>query len=279
MTLRRAPLVALLVAAAPAAPATAAADAPAYSVRYGDTPRATPTFRVDYSGSGTWRTTFHATPPNPGGKPDTNDARDASTQTWRLAFRHPLTVPDCAAAQPLCSAALKVVGTTGSARVVGTIDHRHIDGLYRDLDRTVRCTLRSRPPGVPQPRPAVHLTYDPVTDRFAISATDPVGRALGSMPAVCPRQGDAIDRILDTYFTPGFSFAEGWGPERWFTPHAVSIPASTLRRADRIVIRLHDSRANTPPRGCTRLNPAYERCRTGGSWSGRLTLTAVPSAG
>jgi len=257
----------LLLLAAPCV-----ASAASYSVRPGPE-RATSTFRVTYEGSGTWRTTFHATPPNPGGKPDTNDARDTSTQRWDLKFRRSLVIPTCDPDPAACSAVTGPAGATGPSSVVGRIDHRHKDGLYRDLDRKVRCTVRTKAPRVRLPKPTVQVRYDAATARFVIGATDPAGGALGATPTVCPGQGDPIDRILDNYFQPGFSFAAGWGPERWFTPAPVSIPAATLLRAERIAIPLHDTRANTPPRGCARPNPRYERCTTRGDWSGRLVLT------
>lgn len=265
---RRPVIAALLIALA----APSVASAASVSVRPGPE-RSPATFRVSYEGSGSWRTTFHATPPNPGGKPDANDARDASRQRWDLRFRRPLVVPACTPDPMACAAVAGPAGATGASQVVGRIDHRHDDGLYRDLDRRVRCTVRTRAPRVRLPEPAVRVRYDAASDRFAIGATDPVGSALGSTPAACPGQGDPIDRILDNYFVPGFSFAGEWGPERWFTPVPVSIPAATLLRAERIVIRLHDAPANTPPRGCARPNPRYERCTTRGDWSGRLVLT------
>jgi len=265
---RRPFVAALLLALA----APGGASAASYSVRYGEL-REHATFRVAYVGSGTWKTTFHATPPNPGGKPDANDARDSSTQRWDLTFRKPLAVPACTPDPAVCAAVTGPVGASGNADVVGRIDHRHVDGLYRDLDRAVRCTVRTGSPRVRLPRPAVGVRYDAGAARFAVWATDPVGGALGSTPAACPGQGDPIDRILDDYFIPGFSFAAGWGPERWFTPAPVSIPAATFLRAERIVVRLGDARENTPPRACARANPSYERCSTGGGWAGRLVLT------
>src|SRR3954467_14571938 len=53
-------------------------------------------FVVRYEGSGSYKTRFHATPPNPGGKPDTNDAWDSSAQAWKIKFRKALSVPTCA---------------------------------------------------------------------------------------------------------------------------------------------------------------------------------------
>src|SRR2546421_3517274 len=53
------------------------------------------TFVVVYQGYGIWSTTYHATPPNPGGAPDTNDAHDASAQRWNLVFRQRVAVDPC----------------------------------------------------------------------------------------------------------------------------------------------------------------------------------------
>src|SRR3954466_6536230 len=82
--------LALLSAAAPGA----VAAGPGYNTTPGpDRPDAK--FVVSYAGKGSYATTFHATPPNPGGKPDTNDAHDTSTQRWDLKFRRQLAVPTC----------------------------------------------------------------------------------------------------------------------------------------------------------------------------------------
>src|SRR4051812_5487903 len=82
--------LALLSAAAPAA----VAAGPGYSTTPGPN-RPDARFAVSYAGKGSYATTFHATPPNPGGKPDTNDAHDTSKQTWDLKFRSKLSVPTC----------------------------------------------------------------------------------------------------------------------------------------------------------------------------------------
>src|SRR4051812_48653518 len=63
--------------------------APAGAKPYTSTPgptRSDASFVATYSGAGSYATRFHATPPNDGGKPDTNDARDSSTQAWSIKF-------------------------------------------------------------------------------------------------------------------------------------------------------------------------------------------------
>src|SRR2546423_13227839 len=59
-----------------------AAAKPAYTTTPGPN-RPDATFVVSYQGDGSYKTTFHATPPNPGSKPDTNDAPDSSKQSWK----------------------------------------------------------------------------------------------------------------------------------------------------------------------------------------------------
>src|SRR4051794_17671493 len=68
-------ILAVLTAAAPAA------AKPAYTATPGPN-RADAQFVVTYQGKGSYATKFHATPPNQGGKPDTNNAHDTSTQAW-----------------------------------------------------------------------------------------------------------------------------------------------------------------------------------------------------
>jgi hypothetical protein len=274
---RRTDIAGAVLLAAALAPTGAAAAPPAYTVTPGPY-RAAPQFHVTYAGSGSWRTTFLGTPPNPGGHNDRNEARDSSTQRWSLRFKSPLRVPACGggAADRGCTAPIRLARSAGAASATGRIDHRHDDGLYPQLDRTVRCTVRSTPVARPQPAPAVSLRYDAEAQRFAISARDPVSGPLQSLPPACPKQGDSIDRILDNYFTPGFSFATGFGPERWFASGEVRLPArAVLQRAAKITVRLADVPAGRPPLGCARPHPSYERCTTTGRWHGVLTLTAA----
>jgi hypothetical protein len=129
------------------------------------------------------------------------------------------------------------------------------------------------------PRPlaldaAIELGYVRRSRSLAVTALNPVDDALVLLPSECPGQGDAVDGLADNYFTPGFSFASAWGPDRWFSSATIDIPLSALHRAARIAIRLGDTRANTPPRDCSVPYPSWQRCRAGGAWTGTLTLTA-----
>jgi hypothetical protein len=263
--------VALLSAAAPAA----IAAKPGYSTTPGPN-RPDASFVVTYAGKGSYATTFHATPPNPGGKPDTNDAHDTSTQRWELKFRRRLAVPTCG--QPSgfgedpCTDLADLAGASGKTNMTGKVNHKHVDGLYKQLNRTVRCTLRKTPS--PRRKHEVNLVtrYIPETDSIGVSVSDPMYTTLTFFPTQCPKQGDSIDRILDFYATPGFSFAEGWGPERWFASREVIIPSAVFHRSKQIKIPLHLTKAGTPPKHCARQNPSYEKCTTGGAWNGVVTL-------
>jgi hypothetical protein len=103
-----------------------------------------------------------------------------------------------------------------------------------------------------------------------VTAFNPISDALELLPRACPSHPDSLDRIYDSYFEPGFSFANGWGANRWLESAAVSIPAAVFHRSAEIVVPLAATRAGTPPRGCAVQNPSYERCRTGGRWAGVL---------
>jgi hypothetical protein len=154
------------------------------------------------------------------------------------------------------------------------VNHRHIDGLYRQLNRKVRCQLTKRPSKKRLLDASVQLRYIPDTDSVGVRATDPLATAVALFPAQCPKQGDSIDRVLDFYAMPGFSFADGYGPERWFASREVLIPAEVFHRSAKIRIPLRDTAAGRPPKNCAPHDPSYERCTTGGSWHGVLTLTA-----
>ena len=54
-------------------------------------------FVVTYAGSASYRTTYHAEPPNPGSNHDTNDANDSLTFRWNVRFGSRLTIPACTA--------------------------------------------------------------------------------------------------------------------------------------------------------------------------------------
>jgi hypothetical protein len=249
-----------LAAAALTLPGTAAAARP-YS--YEPAPySASPRFSVAYSGSGTWRTDFHATPPNPGGDPDTNDAHDASAQSWRLELDGTLAIADPS----------DLAGAHGRTLVIGHVDHRHVDGLFTELDRTVACTLKGSTGRGAAVGASLAVRRSSRSTTYSITAGNPLSTVLTNMATVCPDQGDSIDRILDNYFTPGFSFAPGWGADRWFTSRTVAIPARVLHRAARVDVALGPRSAGRPPAGCAVQNPSYEACSTGGSWAGVLTL-------
>ena len=109
-------------------------------------PAAAERFAVTYEGSGAWHTTFHAHPPNPDGhKDDRNDARDSSRQAWNVRFGQALEIPACAPGDgDPCASVQGITGARGPAAMTGRVNHRHVDGIYRQLDRTVRCRLAKR---------------------------------------------------------------------------------------------------------------------------------------
>jgi hypothetical protein len=265
-------VLALLSAAAPAS------AAPGYSTTPGPN-RPDARFVVGYAGKGSYATTFHATPPNPGGKPDTNDAHDTSTQRWDIKFRRKLAVPTCGQPQGFgddpCASLSGLSGASGKTNMTGKVNHKHVDGLYRQLDRTVKCTLSKTPS--PKRRLEVSLVtrYIPETNSIGVRVSDPMATTISFFPTQCPKQGDSIDRILDFYAMPGFSFAEGWGPDPWFASREVIVPSPVFHRSARIKIPLHLTKAGTPPKHCARQNPSYEKCATGGAWNGVLTLTST----
>jgi hypothetical protein len=239
-------------------------------------------FTASYEGSGSYKTRFHATPPNPGGKSDTNDAWDSSTQAWKLRFKRALAVPSCGARaegdDDPCAAIAGLSGASGPTALSGRVHHRHVDGLYRELDRTVKCRLSKRPSRTRTLDASLLVRYVPESDSFAISAGDPIATAVAMFPAQCPKQGDSIDRILDFYAMPGFSFADGFGPERWLASREVLVPAAVFHRSKTIEIPLRPAKATTPPKHCAVNDPSFERCTTGGAWHGVLKLTATKPA-
>jgi hypothetical protein len=241
--------------------------------------RADARFVVSYSGSGSYKTRFHATPPNPDGKPDKNDAWDSSKQSWSIRFRNAVTVPPCGPpasgfGDDPCTSLTGLSGAKGATSLSGRVNHRHIDGLYRVLNRTVKCDMRKRTSKKRLLDASVQIRYIPETQSIGVSASDPIASAVAMFPAQCPQQGDSIDRILDFYAMPGFSFAEGYGPERWFASREVVIPATAFHRSGKIKIPLHQTAAGTPPKHCALHDPSFEHCTTGGSWHGVLTFTA-----
>jgi hypothetical protein len=233
-------------------------------------------FAVSYTGSGRWHTVYHSEPPNPGGRHDTNDAHDSSTQKWSLRFTSILTIPSCSATRARrerCARLGSLTGATGRTSATGVIDHTHIDGLYQADNASEHCKVAIKTGAGTPPPPSVSVRYLPGSANVSLTALIPVAGALVLLPSECPGQGDSLDGLENNYFTPGFSFASGFGPQRWFTSRSVVIPAATLHRAGRITIRLSDTAHGTPPPHCAVPDPAYERCSTGGSWTGALVLT------
>jgi hypothetical protein len=264
--------IALVAFLSVAAPATAK---PAYTTTPGPN-RADARFVVTYSGDGSYATKFHATPPNDGGKPDTNDANDTSTQSWDVKFRRKLQMPTCGKPQDFgddpCSSLSGLGGAAGRASMIGQVNHKHVDGLYRAFDRTVKCTLRKTTSRKRTLDITLKTRYIPETNSIAVSVTDPLTTTLSFFPTQCPKQGESIDRILDFYAIPGFSFAQGWGPDRWFASKEVVVPSDVFHHSAKIKIPLRLTTNGTPPKHCARQNPSYERCATGGKWNGVVTL-------
>jgi hypothetical protein len=161
--------------------------------------------------------------------------------------------------------------------MTGTVNHKHVDGLYRQLDRTVKCTMRKTPSRKRILDVTLKTRYLPESDSIAVSVSDPMTTTLSLFPQQCPGQGDSIDRIGDFYATPGFSFADGWGPDRWFASKDVVIRSDVFHHSARIKIPLRLTTGGTAPKHCARQNPSYERCTTGGAWNGVLTLDAKGS--
>lgn len=252
-----------------AEPATAT---PAYEALPGVL-MATPSFSVKYTGSSRTQTTYRGKPPNPGGRRDLNTANDRSRVGWALTFPAGLTLPACATTGDPCAAVTGVAGADGTTSAWGEIDHRHTDGLYEQLDSSARCRVKAR--GVPKTAldARIGVVRDAASDAWIVTAYHPAGQALLLLPEACRNPVDGIDRILGNYFAPGFSFALGYGADRWFTSAPVAIPDATWRSSSRIRLRLGLTAAGRPPRDCAP-RFTYERCRTSGDWSGVLTFTA-----
>ena len=276
-------LIALL-AVAPSSAAAAGAHSRAALAAYQATRgpvRATARFIATYTGSGTYHTTYHATPPsdpnNPGGPHDTNDASDSSTQQWSLRYRNVLTVPACAKHGPLktdpCWRVLGLFDASGTSTATGTIKHSHVDGLFAGDNATAQCQLSAATPRGALLTAAIRILYSRRTRTFALTALDPMVDALSRLPGGCP-QGDSIDGLYDDYFIPGFSFLHGYGPNRWFAGRTVVIPARVFHHSKTIAIPLAATPSGTPPADCAVADPSREQCSTGGAWSGMLKLTA-----
>lgn len=239
--------------------------------------RAVARFDVAYAGSGRYATTYNSRPPNKGGKPDHDHAHDSSTQRWSIVFQTRLTVPTCAppgAPTDPCTSIGSLTGAQGETTVTGRISHVHVDGLFKNQNRSVKCHLQAATPTHSRLGVTLVVSYLPRRRAISVQALDPVSDALLRLPSACPGQGDSIDGLYDSYFGPGFSFNTSYGPDRWFASRAVLIPTRILHRAALIRIRLGNTRVGTPPRHCDAPFPSYERCTTGGRWRGVLTFRA-----
>ena len=226
---------------------------------------------VSYAGSGRVATAYHSTPPNPGGGPDHDYARDTSTQAWSYTFTHALSVAGCAAGGR-CGRPVDLVGATGSEHASGTIDHKHVDGIYRIDNASEHCQVHGTAPRGAALQPVLEVALSQGGRAITVIAENPVEEALLLLPTTCPGQGDSLDGLLNNYFTPGFSFSAAYGPDRWFAAAPVTISLSSLRPGSAMNIKLRQTAAGTPPRNCAVVHPSYEHCTTTGSWSGMLTL-------
>lgn len=234
-------------------------------------------FAATYRGSANWATTYRSQPPNPGGGPDHNYADDSSTEQWSLRYAVPVRLSRCRNAfvngpRP-CRRVSAPSHARGTSSASGQISHVHIDGLYRADDASVSCHVAAQTPAGLLLVAGLSLRYQRTRTALAITALDPVGTVLSILPGQCPGQGDPIDGIADNYFTPGFSFASGFGPDRWFRSRTLSVPLRMLRHSRQTTLRFQQTAAGTPPRDCAVPDPSYQQCTTGGSWNGVLTLT------
>lgn len=266
----------LLIAAPAALAAPEPAPAPTTPAAPYETipgaPQAAPSFSIKYTGSSWTRTTYRGTPPNPTGKHDINTARDESRQTWALTYPAGLAIPACGGEPDPCLSVAGPITADGRASATGKIDHDHIDGIYKQLDSEVSCRVKATRIPKKGMRARIDVTYDPATAAFTVAPKNPIEEPLLLLPGVCLEMPDGIDRILSNYFMPGFSFSQDYGPDRWFTPRPVVIPADVWRNSARIRLRVGLSPEGRSPRDCAK-RFKYERCRTTGSWSGTLTFT------
>jgi hypothetical protein len=239
-------------------------------------------FRITYAGSGTQDTIYHSTPPNQGGDPDTNDAHDTGRQRWMLRSASRFAVPTCGARRrprrpDPCAAMTGSALPKGASTVTGEVWHRHVDGLYADPDqnRSISCTMTASTPAAAHLGATVGVRYLRRSNSFAISLSNPVTESLLALPSACPGQGDSIDGLFDNYFTPGFSFAAGTGPDAWFVSRRTTVPAARFHRGHTVRVRIKQAPQAVPAQDCAVEHRSYERCSTRGSWSGLLTFTPV----
>jgi hypothetical protein len=262
--------------AAVLAAAPALATPRVYSARPGRA-SARISFAATYRGSGSWATTYRSEPPNPGAKPDHNYAHDSSAEQWSLHYAAPVRLTAChfqEVSNPRpCRRVDAPSHATGTSSASGRISHVHIDGIYPADNASVSCRVDAQTPRGLLLFAGLSIRYRPARNAIAVTALDPVDTVLSLLPGECPGQGDPIDGIADNYFTPGFSFASAFGPDRWFRSRTVTVPLRVLRHSRQITFHFHQTAAGTPPRTCAVPDPSYQQCATGGSWNGVLTLT------
>jgi hypothetical protein len=232
---------------------------------------AAPRFHVSYSGTGEWSTLYHSTPANPGANPDTNNAHDSSSQRWSLSFVGLLSPLEAGRR----SGTFELRGASGVTRATARIRHSHIDGIYAADNASISCGVAAQTPPHARLPASIEISDLPDGRGLRLTALDPVSEVLALLPQQCPGQGDSLDGLADNYFTPGFSFAPGYGPDRWFRSRSVLIPLRLLQRAERVTIKLGPGPGSQPPADCAVLYPAWQRCQTGGAWQGTLTLSRV----
>jgi hypothetical protein len=157
-------------------------------------------------------------------------------------------------------------------RASGSVDHTHRDGLFAFDDTSIQCRVAASTLAHERLNAGLEVTYLPASRRLRLTALNPVAQVLDLLPQQCPGQGDSLDGLNDNYFMPGFSFAAGYGPDRWFRSRSVLIPVATLERVGTISVHLGPGPGAAPPADCAVPNPSWQRCRTSGAWHGTLTL-------
>jgi hypothetical protein len=236
----------------------------------GKSPRVT----VTYRGSGWWQTRYRSQPPNQGGAPDHNFADDSSTQRWSLRLAPTLSLSQCGhpSGDGTCPPPPpRLLAASGSTEATGTVDHRHIDGLFANQNASVRCRVSTSSPA--DRAVVLSLRYLPRRRAILATAWNPVNQALLQLPPQCPGQGDSLDGLNDNYFMPGFSFAPGYGAARWFKSNTVAVSLARLRRRASVTVRLSDTARGTPPPHCAVRSTATEQCAVSGAWAGVLRFS------
>ena len=107
-------------------------------------------------------------------------------QTWAIRFRRALTVPTCGqpadgSADP-CASLAGLRGATGATSMIGRVDHKHVDGIYRQFDRTVKCRLRKTTSTKKRLETAIAVRYIPGLQSIAVTAGNPLFTTLSLSP-------------------------------------------------------------------------------------------------